>query len=69
MEEQEKIDIRNHLIDWIDEFLKNDCDSVCMELSSESKLLGRLDNLYFEYGGRSFYANESGQVRKRRSYL
>lgn len=36
------------LYGYLDEFLKNDCDSVCMELSSEGMLHGRLKELSFD---------------------
>ena len=36
------------LYGYLDEFLNNGCNSVCMELSSEAKLLGRLNDLCFD---------------------
>ena len=36
------------LYGYLNEFLENDCDSVCMELSSEAMLQGRLSGLFLD---------------------
>lgn len=46
------------LYSYLDEFLSSGCNSVCMELSSEAKLLGRLNELYFDCIGMTNITSE-----------